>query len=122
MDQNHFTTDTLRKKGQHGKNDTSEQHEGHRNAEDTLSPPDIFEGHTFRRNDGNRYRHAGLGNRHREKINGKRHLVKADALTAQNPRNKNPIQGTDNLDDKTGNRKDERSLQKRFALARSLFK
>ena len=115
-------TPICRKKSQQGKNDTRKQHEGHRNAEDPLSPPDILKRHTLRCNDGNRHRHTGLGNCHREKINRKRHLVKADAFAAQNTRNKNPIQGTDNLDDKTGNREDERPLQERFALARFLFK
>ena len=111
-----------REEGEERKDKPRAQHEGHRDAEDAFRPPDILQRHALRRNDGNRNRHACLRDRHREEINRKRHLVKTDALAAQDARNKNPIQGTDDLDDKAGNRKDKRPLQERLAFARLLLK
>ena len=102
---------------QDGEEETRDEHEPHRDAEDALRAVDVLERHALRRDDGDGHRHAGLRDRHRKEIDREGHLVEADTFTAEDTRHEDPVEGADDLDDKAGNRQDKRALEEGLSLA-----
>ena len=104
--------------GQSSEYQSGKEHERHGNLEDALCTKNILESYPLSRDDGNRYRNARCRYAQRKEIDRKGHLIKPYTFAAQNARNKNPVQRTDNLYDNTGYSKNEGALEKGLPFAR----
>ena len=81
-------------------------------VKDALGSEVILFGYFFSRNNGNCNGKAGTGNIECQEVNRKGHLIDADAFTAENTGQDDPVDTANGFDDKTGQGQDQGARDK----------
>lgn len=78
---------------------------------DALRASIVFHSHLFCRNDGNGHWDSCRRDRNGHQIDRKSHLIESNALPTHDSGKDNPIEGSYDLDNNTGNGKDQRPFE-----------